>query len=76
MTNATILIGMVCAILGVWGTLATWPLIRQVVVAVLLMALMLGGVLAILIGLSEVVDRRTRRRTAPSGGGTGTEPRA
>ena len=64
MTSATILIGMICAVLGVWGTVVTWPLMRQAVLVMVLAAMTLGGVLAVLIGLSEIIDRRNRRRNA------------
>lgn len=68
MTQTTILIGAACAALGVWGMIATWPLMRQAATVALLAALMLGGVLAVLIGLSEVIDRRSRRRDAETSG--------
>ena len=68
MTTVTILVGLICATLGVWGTVVTWPLMRQAVLAVCLAALAIGGVLAVLIGVSEVVDRRSRRRNASMGG--------
>ena len=71
MTNITILVGAMCAVLGVWGIVATWPLMRQAAIVVALAVLTLGGMLAMLIGLSELVDRRNRQRNAS----TGTEPR-
>ena len=71
MTNATIVIGAICTALGVWGTIATWPLMRYAALVALLTAMTCGGVLAVLIGLSELIDRRNRQRSAR----TQTEPR-
>ena len=64
MTYMTIVIGAVCTALGIWGTMATWPLMRQAVLALALASMMLGGVLAMLIGVSEMANRRNRRRDA------------
>ena len=64
MTYLTIVIGLICAALGMWGTLETWPLMRQAVLVMVLTVMTLGGVLAVLIGASELLDNRNRRRNA------------
>ena len=64
MTNATIILGAICAALGAWGIMATWPLMRQAALVALLTAMTCGGVLAVLIGLSELIDRCNRQRSA------------
>ena len=62
----TVVLGAACLALGLWGAAATWPLMRQALTVLALSALTLGGALAVLIGISEMIDGRQRRQRAAS----------
>jgi hypothetical protein len=58
----TMLIGVVAAVAGAYGIAATWPLAWLVLKACGLLVLVIGGVLAIFVGLSELQDRQATKR--------------
>ena len=64
----TVLIGVMAIVGGLWAIGATWPLLWTAAKAVLPLLLVLSGVLAVVVGLSEIRDSLTASRvdTPPS----------
>jgi O-antigen/teichoic acid export membrane protein len=60
-TYVTMLIGVAAAVAGAYGIAATWPLAWLVLKACGLLVLVIGGVLAVVVGLGELQDRRATR---------------
>ena len=61
-TYVTMLLGLAAIIAGLYGLLATWPLVWLVLKAFGLLVLVVGGLLAVCVGLGELQDRRATRR--------------
>ncbi len=62
---ATVFIGVVAMAGGVWAIAATWPLFATVLTAVLPPLAVLGGFLAVLVGIGELRDRALDRKSNP-----------
>ena len=60
-TYVTIVIGLAAMLAGLYGIRATWPLIWHALQALALMVLVVGGLLAVLVGLGELRDRRATK---------------
>ncbi len=60
-TYVTIFLGVLAVMAGIYGILVTWPLVWHVLVAVFLVVLVIGGVLAVSVGLGELRDRRATK---------------
>ena len=66
----TILVGLAAFTFGAWSIAATWPLLWQAVQVTVPCLFVIGGLLAIGVGLGEIRDTQAerRRRTEPSDG--------
>ncbi len=61
-TYVTILIGLAAALAGCYGMKATWPLVWLALKALGLIVLVVGGLLAVFVGLGELRDRRATKQ--------------
>ncbi len=57
--------GVASIALGVWLIRATWPLCWKAILAIAPLLLVVGGVLAVLIGLAEITDHLSQSRQGP-----------
>ena len=57
----TILIGLAATVAGFCGIKATWPLVWLALKALGLIVLVVGGLLAVCVGLGELQDRRATK---------------
>ena len=60
-TYVTILIGLAATCAGLYGMRATWPLVWLALKAFGLIVLVVGGLLAIFVGLGELQDRKATK---------------
>ena len=58
----TVILGVSAMACGAWGILATWPLLWRVILSVVPLVFVLGGLLAVLVGLAEIRDSFIRRQ--------------
>jgi len=61
----SVVLGVATIAFGVWGIVATWPLLWQAILAVVPAMFVLGGGLAVIIGVSEIQDSLTAKQTTP-----------
>ncbi|HEC91883.1 MAG TPA: hypothetical protein ENI51_02655 [Candidatus Atribacteria bacterium] len=57
-----ILGGVVAIILGVWGLIKWWLLFLKALAALVPFALVVGGVFAVIVGISSVKERAEEKR--------------
>lgn len=63
----TVLVGLAAVVAGGWSLAATWPLAWKVLQVTVPILFVLGGLLAVLVGLGEIQDSLANRRgQAPS----------
>ena len=62
----TVLLGLVAIVCGMWGIVSTWPLFWTAITAILPPLCVLGGLLAILVGLGEIRESLTSKAQTPS----------
>ena len=64
----TVILGLAAMAFGAWGILATWPLLWRAIQAMVPALFLLGGGLAVMVGLGEIrdslgrEDRKTEER--------------
>lgn len=58
----SVLVGLAAMAFGIWGILATWPLLWTAVKATAPVTFVLGGLLAVLIGFGEIRDSFTEKK--------------
>ena len=56
----TVILGVSVMACGAWGILATWPLLWRAIQAMVPALFLLGGGLAVLVGLGEIRDSFVR----------------
>ena len=54
-------LGLLAVAAGIYGILATWPLVWHVLLAGVLIVLVIGGALAVAVGFGELQDRRATK---------------
>jgi len=52
----TVVVGLALMAFGAWGVFATWPLLWTAIKATVPVLLLLGGLLAVLVGFGEIRD--------------------
>ncbi len=52
----TVILGLAAMAFGAWGILATWPLLWRAIQAMVPALFLLGGGLAVMVGLGEIRD--------------------
>ncbi len=60
-TYVTIIIGFAAVLAGLYGIRASWPLVCLALKAFGLIVLVVGGLLAVCVGLGELQDRRATK---------------
>ena len=61
----TVIVGWGLLVGGVWGMWVTWPLLWVAIQATVPIACVLGGLLAIIVGVEEIRDAFTRPQSPP-----------
>ncbi len=62
----SVIVGSAVLAVGVWGIVVTWPLLWKAVQATVPAMCVLGGLLAIFVGVSEIRDSGSSQATKPS----------
>ena len=70
----TVILGLAAMVFGFWGILATWPLAWRAILAVVPMTFVLGGLLAVIVGFSEIRDSLTAPTASQPTGNPVTKP--
>jgi hypothetical protein len=52
----TVAVGLALMAFGAWGVFATWPLLWTAIKVIVPVLLLLGGLLAVLVGFGEIRD--------------------
>ncbi len=69
----TVLFGLAAIVFGMWGIAVTWPLLWTAIKATVPPFFVLGGLLAVLVGLGEIRDSLARKGQASSTTSTATQ---
>jgi len=59
----SVILGVVAMAFGIWGIVMTWPLLWKAILATVPAMCVLGGLLAVIIGIGEIRDSLESRRT-------------
>ena len=59
----SVILGLVAIAFGIWGIVVTWPLLWKAILATVPAMFVLGGMLAVIIGIGEIRDSLESRRT-------------
>ncbi len=58
-----VIVGLAAIAVGGWSMAATWPLVWKALQVLVPILLVLGGLLAVLVGLGEIQDSLANRRS-------------
>jgi len=72
----SVIVGLAAIVFGIWGIVVTWPLLLRAILATVPAMFVLGGLLAVIIGLSEIRDSFASQKSQPSSGGTPTSQKS
>ena len=59
----TVVLGVAAIVFGMWGIVTTWPLLWIAITAIVPPLFVLGGLLAVMVGVGEIRDIFAARKT-------------